>query len=73
MSDINSKIAILEAALQEQRLLAGMYQAELEAQRARAVEAESKFTRLADVIYNVLYYADNVWYTKILTMFEGGD
>ena len=73
MSDINSKIAILEAALQEQRLLAGMYQAELEAQRARAVEAENKFAKLADVIYNVLYYADNVLYSKIVRLFEGGD
>ena len=73
MADTNSKIAILECALQEQRLLAGMYQAELEAQRARADEAESKFAKLAQVIYDVLYYADNVLYSKIVRLFEGKD
>jgi hypothetical protein len=70
MTDI-CKIAILEAALAEQRLLAGMYQAELEAQRKRAEKAESDFDRLLKAIYDVLYDRNNIFYIKIFRFFEG--
>ena len=54
-NDENEKqIKRLNAALQEQRLLAGMYKAELEAQRQRAEEAERKLARLSKAIKDLL-------------------
>ncbi len=65
------QIKRLNAALEEQRLLAGMYQAELEAQRERAEKSEKAFDRLLKAIYDVLYDRNNIFYNKIFRFFEG--
>ena len=69
IDDAEAEIARLKEALQVANLLKGGLDAQVKDERARADEAESKFAWLAEVIYNVLYLRDNVFYSKILRMF----